>query len=252
MTKENVIEKLKKIKAMADGAAAIGSEEEAQAFAEKLQKMLFEHKLEMTDLEFEQFEKEQPVTTHRINYEQYPEIRLRSTRVEWIEKLASIVARAHFCRILVHPKSSRITLVGRKNDVEICEYMLITLQRAVEKISKTAVYQYMLECKRERMPLEHGFRETFILAFIDRLMKRFDEERRVFTSDCTALVRVNNSEVAVAAFMKSMRTKSASRLSNHVTWNSEGHRRGQAAADAVNLRANVMKAGNIGPNKLIA
>jgi hypothetical protein len=252
MTKENVIEKLKKIKAMADGAAAIGSEEEAQAFAEKLQKMLFEHKLEMTDLEFEQFEKEQPVTTHRINYEQYPEIRLRGTRVEWIETLASIVARAHFCRILVHPHSSRITLVGRKDDVEVCEYMLITLQRAVEKISKTAVYQYMLECKRTRIPMEHGFRETFILSFIDRLMKRFDEERRVRTSDCMALVRVNNADAAVAAYMKGIRTKSASRLSNRVTWNSEGHRRGREAADAVNLRANAVKAGNIGPNKLIA
>ena len=52
---------------MAEGAKAIGSEAEAQAFAEMLQKLLMDHKLEMTDLEFEEMEKEQPVERHMID-----------------------------------------------------------------------------------------------------------------------------------------------------------------------------------------
>jgi hypothetical protein len=253
MTQEAILEKLAKIKRMADSAAAIGSEAEAEAFAAMLQKMLINHKLEMSDLEFEKMEKEQPVEKHYINYDQYPDIKLRRTRVLWIEQMASIVARAHFCRILIHPGSSRITLVGRKEDFVVAEYMIITLQRIIEHISDKAAYHYRLECHRlyGNGNAAKGFRESFTLAFIRRLAERYELEKNAMTETSTALVRVNKAEEAVVAFMKAKFSKGKASALSHTlsSFNSEGYKRGTDAANAINLRTNALNTSG-GPKKL--
>ena len=61
MTQEKILEKLGKIKAMADSAKEIGNEAEAQAFAAMLQNLLLKHKLDMTDVQYGVHLQEEPV-----------------------------------------------------------------------------------------------------------------------------------------------------------------------------------------------
>jgi hypothetical protein len=234
MTQDKILDKLGKIKRMAEGAKAIGSEAEAQAFAEMLQKLLIDHKLEMTDLEFDQFEKEQPVEIHYIDYTKHKDIKIRRTRVPWIEILGSIVAKAHFCRILIYGNTSMLSLVGRKEDVAVAEYTFITLQRTLEHISDKQAYYYRLECARNGQRAGHGFRESFIAAFLQRLQQRLDERLKVATSECTALVRVEKSLTAVNEFMDK-NFKAAKALSRQLIYHAEGVKRGVEAANKVNL-----------------
>lgn len=248
MTQEKLLEKLRKIKAMADGAKAIGSEAEAEAFADLLQKMLLDHKLEMTDIEFEQMEKEEPVTRRPIRYPE--DLKDKRSRVAWRETLTSVVARAHFCRILVHPGSSRCTLVGRPDDIEVAEYMVVTLMSFVRSFSKKEEARYKREVGSERA---RGFRDSWLNAFINRLSTRYEEERRARTSSpnqSTALVRINRSEIAVQDYMKQFRKVGHVSINNG-PYHAEGAARGRAAADAVNLRANAMKdGGRTGPKMI--
>jgi len=237
MTDSKLIDKLTKIKNMAEGAKAIGSEQEAQAFAELLQKMLLDHKLHMSDIEFAAMERDQPVTKHFIDYDKYPGIKVKLKRVLWIEKLAGIVAEAHFCRILVYPNSSVITLVGRPDDCAVAEFMFMTLQRAAARMSKTAAYQYLLKCKREGVPVGHGFRDSWLEAFVVRLAQRYLEELKGRSSDDQALMRIKKSQDAVDEFMNQFKRK-ASSLSASRKFNPEGVRQGRDAANKIHLKAN--------------
>jgi len=267
MAPEQLLDKLAKLKRHADSAKAIGSLAEAETFAAKFQQLLLQHKLEATDIELEQQERAEPVGHHRIDYSKYPDVKVRNARVQWIERLASIVARAHFCRILIHHGSSRITLVGRKSDAAVAEYMLVTLQRAAERLADAAYAEFTVECVKEcavcgrdkgshfhaghqfvpNWARARGYRGAFIQSFIIRLHERFQAERRAAeTSTSTALVRLNTADQAVETFMAKGKYEKASALSRPVSSNQEGHRDGRAAADRVNIKANAVgtSAGN--------
>jgi hypothetical protein len=237
MTKERILDKLQKIKAHQESAEEIGNEAEAQAFAEMLQKLLFTHRLEMSDLDFEKMEKEEPIEKHAIRYPE--DLKHKKSRVIWRERLTSMAARAHFCRILVHRGSSQCTLVGRKSDIEIAEYMVVTLMSAARRLSKSADAKYRRETG---LGAASGFRDSWLAAFIGRLEQRFDELRREHeTTSSVALVRVNKSEAAVLGFMKQF--GKANSIGQLNASNSEGWHRGTAAANAINLKANAMKDG---------
>ncbi len=264
---QKIIDKLRKLKAMAEGAEKIGSEAEAQAFAAMFQKLLTDNMLEMTDIEFERFEQEQPVGEHYINYSKYPHVKVRSRRTRWVEKLADIVARAHFCRFIVYSGTSRITLVGRKQDTQVAEYMFVTLQRTAEQLADKEYARFSIECvkqcvvcgsKRETHKLFNhefepnwarcrGYRPAFLDAFISRLAQRYEEERRARQGNITAMVRINHSLVKVKEFLnrKDGRKKlyhNAGSLTRFRSSNLEGSRDGHRAANDINLRANAVSA----------
>lgn len=250
---EKILDKLQKIKIHAESAQKIGSVEEAETFSRMLQQLLLKHKLEMTDLEFTKEEKAEPVDRYLVNWR---DVRVRQARIDWIERLAGIVARAHFCRILIHPKSSRITLVGRKTDAEVAEFMIVTLVRAAEGLAESERGVYKREFI-QRYPTyqegngewvrigREGFRRSFLQSFTLRLHKRFQEERASQEgSTSTALARFNRAEAAVEDFMKQF-TGKAGILKRTTSWNAAGWERGKQAADAVSLKANAVKGGGV-------
>jgi len=242
---EKILEKLAKIKAHQESAAKIGSEAEAQAFAEMLQKLLLKHKLAMSDIDFERHEKDEPIEEIYVNWQ---DVQVRKVRVAWIEQLASLIARAHFCRILVVPKSSHIVLVGRISDVKVAEYMLVVLTRTIEKLSKAAYYEFWFANHKgsgHGSPEAKGFKGSWITAFIMRLAQRFNEERKATeTSSSTALVRLNTADAAVADYMKGRFKKAAAIVrGSRGDHNAEGYRRGYAAANAINLSGKAVSQG---------
>lgn len=249
---EKVITKAAKLKAHMESAKKIGSLQEAEAFASMLQRMLAQHKLEMTDLEYVKMTDADPVSTHRIDYTKHKDVKLRKQRIQWIEDLASCVARAFLCRILVHDKSSRITLVGRKADCEMAEYMFVTMQRLVERISHNEWWKahrekvkrgYTNEEAREELS---GFRPAFIQSFVRRISERYDEERAKMRNEnagSTALVRLDMKPVD--DFVAEKFTTTAKTLSTKIATHSEGWHRGRKVANDLNLTPNAMKTGTV-------
>lgn len=254
MVAEKLLDKLAKLRRHADSAKEIGNEAEAQAFADMFQRLVVEHKVNVSDIEFEQQEADEPVGRHHINYAQHG-IPLKRKRIDWVESLAGVVAQAHFCRILVTLGSSRITLVGRKSDCEVAEYVLVTLQRAAEKMAKKAYYKYWFElfevcrkcggqksthngdyCGFESSTYKAaGFKASWLEAFVVRLAQRYREAKQGYTGDSVALVRVNKAENAVVQWMEENTKGHAKGLSRNGRWNSEGSKQGRAAADALDL-----------------
>lgn len=230
---EKIIEKLAKIRRHEESARKIGSLEEAEAFASMLQRLLTQYKLAMSDVEFEQHEREEPIDEHPVDWQ---DVKVRQTRVAWIERLASIVGRAHFCRLLVHPRSSRITLLGREGDAKVAEYLLVVLVRTLERLSHDAAY------RGDKSERGYGYRQAYIDGFVKRLGERFEEERRAAqATSSTALIRLTDSMTKVNNYVS--RYPAAGRVGGRPSQNFAGYQDGRDAADRVQLRANAMERG---------
>jgi hypothetical protein len=260
-TKDKLLEKLAKLKAHAESAQALGSEAEAQAFADMLQQMLLRHKLEMSDVELVDLEKEDPIDRHPVNFSAQGLPR-KKVRQAWSQHLAETIAWAHFCRILVYNRSNRVTFVGRKQDCEVAEYMFVTLYKATERIADAAYAKFSTECVRQcaycqedkasctgryhefepNWARARGFRPAFVEAFVWRLARRFyDLRKQAEASSSTALVRLNTADQAVVKWMEDNKIKKSEDLGGNQRENWDGYRQGQAAADEVSLRANAMQ-----------
>lgn len=242
---DKLLNKLAGLKRMAEGAAAIGSEAEAQAFAEMLQKLLLDHDLEMSDLEFAEMAKEK-IEDSYLNFSQHG-IKAKKTRTAWMEKLSAIICRSNFCRIIVQPKSSNIWIVGRREHRAVAEFMVVTLTRAVIDISKKEYAKFYYECIRQDGHPERarGFKDAFTTGFLYRLFQRL-EERKNAASDANAiaLMRLNREDAAVEQEMQRRRelnkddpsaTFKKKALKVAEPENLEGLKRGVKAADGIDL-----------------
>jgi hypothetical protein len=278
---KELLEKIAKLKAHAESAKTIGSEAEAEAFAAKVNAMLLEHKLSMTDVEMVDLEAD-PIDIHLVNLRGYPDIKRVRRRVEWQENLAAVIADAHFCRIMVYPSTNYISFVGRKSDAEIAEYMWVTMVRAAQKLAFDGYARFttdaVKECRwcklQKKQHRQHGdnyycigtrsmtifepnwakargYKESFLQAFITRLFYRFREERQKAAGSETAMVRLGNIMQKVAQFVENQKTGKAGALGGKNTFNAHGQRDGKAAADRIGLQTNALESANIARPKVL-
>lgn len=260
---EKIIEKLGKIKNHMESAQAIGNEAEAQAFASMLQNLLMKHKLEMTDIQYSQEMQREPVEEfpfgggvsynekHKRVVTAYPDVEVKSRRCDWMENLAGIIARAHSCATMCQPGSNRVWFVGHKSNVQIVDYLFVTMYRASLKISWKEYCTYYYKCQDEGdVTRARGFRDSFINGFVSRLAQRFEEEKRKMTAQWgEGLVRVNKEALAVRQYLDTKKGKKAQGIGGSTKFHRAGWERGRAVADGLNLNANAVKQGQ--PNKQI-
>lgn len=249
MTSDRVLDKIRKIKAHMESASKIGNDKEAEAFAAMMQRMMLQHNIAMTDIEVEQMEADEPITEHWFNPEG-KDGKSKRTRSYWMEDLAKIVAKAHFCDIAVNEKWNHIMLIGRKSNIEVAEFMVVTLSRLIHKMALNAWWRewtrrggkQSYERNREVREELKGFRPAYVKSFTQRLAERYAEERRKATqgpeATTTALVRVNRAEAATRAYMHdkfkdSEPAKQITRFKDTV--HGAGWRQGREAADAIDL-----------------
>lgn len=250
MSTERTLDKIRKLKAHMESAKKIGSDKEAEAFAAMMQRLMLEHNISMTDLDVEKMEADEPVGTFTINPDG-PGAKAKRARSYWIEDLATIIARAHFCRVLIYESSSLLCLVGRRSNVEVAEFMIVTMARLIHKM---ALREWWKEWRRRGGDESYernravrqellGFRVSYVKSFTQRLAERYYEERQRATQGdgkSTALVRVNRAEAAVTAFFNEnySNAKAAKAVTKYKdTTHAAGWRAGREAADQIDLRA---------------
>jgi hypothetical protein len=245
---EKIIDKLKKLHNMAEGAAAVGNEAEAQAFAEAFQRMLNQHKLSMSDIDWNNLAKEEPVAEHHIDFTKYPDFETKRSTIQWESILAAIIAEAHYCQIIRYIGTNRFLLVGRKSDAEVAEYTIMTLLRAADKIAVREYGAYYRKCQAAGdVTRARGFKDAFLLGFINRIKERYDLARNG-DGTSTALVRIAREKKAVEDFMQAKREAgNLKSLQSRKRWsfNEAGRRRGREVADGMDLDGKAMHGGRV-------
>lgn len=263
MADQKLLEKLNKLRAHAESAKEIGNEAEALAFATMLQNLLAKHQLDMTDLEYERKVIEEPVGQFMAGggftfgnngkkvYKNYPTLEVQSRRIHWQEELASVIARAHSCRIMVSSGTAVVWFVGRPSTVKAVDYLYLWMVDNAEKLAHKAYMQMRRQMRKEggddkdlvaRLLEEtHGFKASFLQGFIQRLAQRLYEEKRSWENahnTGVALMRINKEEQDVKDYVESLNSGVAKGIRGQATkGNMLGYQQGKATADQLDIHA---------------
>lgn len=243
--KEKVLDRVIKMMRSSQSEAQLGNTEAAEAFAAAVNRMLLEHELSMTDVEYARSADNDPVVEIMVDLAGH-NIKRTRTRSAWQESLAAIVANAHMCRFLVQAGSNRIWFVGTKAHAEVAEYVFGTLVPVVAKLSLNAYDRFWVQCKAEdgHAGRAKGYREAWLAAFLQRIRERFEEARATVVAEggSTALIRLNQSLVKANDYMAAKFNKPANKvagLAGLSASNRDGARDGRAAADRIALNKGV-------------
>lgn len=252
---DKVLDKLAKLKAHAESAEKIGNAAEAEAFAGMINRMLLQHELSIEDIPMKA--EDDPILEHLVDPRKHG-LKFSKSRQGWQETLAGIVARAHLCRIVVHPGTNYITLVGTKTHAAFAEHAYGVLAGAADRMSIKARDEYW-RLHRDEPDFKSGnYRAAWLTGFITRIRERFDEAKRAEVSsanriaqtagvECTALIRLSGALARVDAFIASKNEAKeyggkASRVKLGMGI-SKGFADGRKAADAMNLGQKAVQGG---------
>lgn len=230
---EALINKIRKLIAHEESARKIGSLEEAATFAEKINSLLIEHKLSMSEVEAAEQAETQRVG-QETHYTTADRIEFRSRVDRWYVTLFSVVAKAHFCESISITGYNMISLIGREEDRAVAVAMFRFLLGAM----KRAASQERLALKTKRRSLRN-FRSSFYRGFIGIVHWRYAELRRNKTEGAALVLSRSDDEVQSAAskFHPNRENRAPRKLKNRVN---------RAARDlGVNHGAAVSLAGNV-------
>lgn len=249
--RDKLLDRIRKLHAKAESARALGNDAEALAFAAGVQKMLAKYKLNMSELEMQTLDRVEPIGQSTVAGEG------KSKRVGWAELLASVVARAHYCRILVLPNSDSLVLVGRPTDRQVAEFVFTTLRRTADENSDRDARAFRRKQRAtagSTTGAARDFRAAWLDAFVARISERYEAEREQLRVEAakagTSLVRLDNALAQVNAHMQAMGTRRVKVAGVRASANSAGRALGRAAGNAANIRGTGLGAGGRAPKQL--
>ncbi len=186
-----IMSKIKKLKAMYEGAKKIGSEGEAQAAAALLNKLLLQYNLSMDELDLSDKPKD-PIGHEVISGYEY-----KSIGGEWENRLTNVLCRHNLCQSYVYGSSyKRLLIVGTKENLELVKWMLAMLKERYVAFSKVAykAYKESYDYRYTRYSKDR-FQRSYLLGCAEGLDAKLNEERErekkedvKFATQVTALV----------------------------------------------------------------
>lgn len=203
MTTDKILDKLAKLKAAREGEAALGNQAAADAFAQMINSLLLKYELSEADVPLAP--DADPIVERLVDLKANG-IGATRVRVGWQECLASIVARAHLCTLLVHPGSNFVTFVGTKGHAAVAEYAYVVLVRSADAMSRRARDDYWREHRRDSDFESGNFRAAWLRGFIGRIAERFAEQREREVQEAasgvgTALMRLDQALVRAKGYV---------------------------------------------------
>lgn len=240
-----IIEKLRKLIAHEKSARSIGNLQEAEAFAAKIQQLLDDHKLSMSEVEFEAREESEPIAWQIFDPTAEGFNCAREHKIIWQIRLAQAISECNTCEVVVS-NGSRLYFVGRTSDREICRtffsYLLdlayhlsgLTMQHDREReAAKCIVYG------GEFRSWMRDYRRSWFLGFAQAICARLYDSHKTRMAEAastSAMVHISKDRALIK--------KSVDERSQPVkTWSRSGHNKdayekGRATGAAVNLSPN--------------
>lgn len=260
--RQRILVKLAKLKQVQEGEAAIGNTEAAETFAATMNRLMMEYELSSQDIAaVGQASVDEPIIELRADYDANG-LRSKNKRSAWMESLASIVARANMCKILVAKGSNVVWFVGTKSHAQTAEYTFITLARAAIKMARAEELRFRYQVKKEdgNTRRAYGFTTSWLNGFIRRVDERLYSTRQEVVKAhaqetgmdvSQALVCLNTPARRVEEYLNGrFRNRGgASSLRGRAAHNAAGREAGRAAADRISLNKGVgagMRSGSAG------
>lgn len=192
-----VLQKLKKLQKLYDGAKAINSEAEAQNAAAKIQNLLTQYNLSMSDVYNTEDEdtSKNAVTEDHVGDEWF-----RKIGGAWDSALLYNICKYNFCYVLISSfHRSRINrngrlvcelrkqyrIIGRPENIAVCKWLFDVLVRNFVRLSKERYAEYMADDSQAMMRLFTGekrmsldrFQRSYLFGVAKGVGEKLHEER---------------------------------------------------------------------------
>lgn len=238
---DELLDKLNKLKNLADGAAALGEsgKEEAANAAAKFQALLLKYNLD-----------EASVLEHGIKRKAQMLESTIETEEEWVCRLIIGVAKHCMCQNLYDRRRKLYMILGEKVNVAVCEYMI---EQLYNRILSAFELSWFKDKKTMRVQ-EHIYKEGFLYGCVDAIVERlYREEAKAVEADKTMALMVVNKMALATRFMMdkypNVRTVGyASGLDSNSATTAAAYLKGQAAGK--NMEINKGLAGRQNQRKL--
>jgi len=213
---DKIMSKIKKLKAMYEGAKKIGSEAEAATAAALLNKLLLQYNLSMDEIDMS----ERPVDP--VGHEVISGFEYKSIGGEWENRLTNVLCKHNLCHSYVYGSSyKRLLIVGRRENMELVKWMLAMLKERYVAFSKTAykAYKESPEYAYTRYSKDR-FQRSYLLGCAEGLDEKLTAERErekkqdeKFAAQVNALVV--QSDGALKAYVAEQFGKTGHRTGGH-------------------------------------
>lgn len=249
-----IVEKIAKLKQQSVAGVNGVMEDEALAFAAMMSRLMsehaiLEHEIRSATSSEEVDEKLVRMYTNGLVPRGGKRWEPSKTRVEWMERLARVVATAHFCRNVVTPGSARQMFVGREGDAEMAKTVFMYLAELAANFADKAYHRAYAAHKRGEAGWLPGYHRSFLIGFCERLGQRYDQEvermKAEWAKHGTALVRLNDGLVKVNEFIKDK--TNGFRKAGSVgggDFNPDAAEEGREAADRLKLKGEAAELGS--------
>lgn len=233
MERESLIGRIRKLQALNEGRGA--TPEEAASAAAKVQALLFEHNLSLSDVDTGEMEQAEPYGN--TDYD----LGANRNTVQWKRTLLYGIAKANFCTAVMHPGTTKMTLIGKKSNIEVVIYLYLFLSREVERLAKDAA--------RTVLSGKAVYQTSFCRGATNTIYHRLKAERQQAQTTAThasnakgtsnALVLRNAETDLQAAILKIYGAPLRSTSTRSSIGSHEGYQSGQAAGRTISINRGV-------------
>lgn len=170
---EKIIDKIRKLQALKDGAEKVGSIEEAANAAEKVQRLLLKHNLSMADLGRYTVEVNTPQMT---TVSAMGEFNWQKREGMWLFTLASVVGDFYLCKIVLSQGVNDVMIryIGREDNT-------LTAIAAMKNLVSQIKYLEKIAYKKVSFEKRGSFRRAFYQGAViglNQAIRVIQEERK--------------------------------------------------------------------------
>lgn len=216
---DNILAKIKKLQALATNNSNVA---EAAAAAAKAQALMFEHNITAAEVDTAVA----PETYEKIEHT----LDANRNTIGWKASLLYVIARNNFCRAVGHGGTTRMSLVGKRSNVEGVLYLYAICEREIERLATAETKAQLVD----KAVFKRSFCRGAVATIGERLKaQRQANETQANTAQTTALV-LRNVELEVATQLKKFFPRLTQRRSS-ARVHGDGYARGQAAGRTIGL-----------------
>lgn len=170
---DNILSKLRKLKALYEGAKEINSEGEANAAAAAIQRLLTQYNLSVDEIGTDEQKKEDVVVDEKTSGFTY-----KSIGGEWEQRLVYVICKWNFCRCFVYGKSYRtLLLVGKKENLETVKWLREMLSERFVSFSKKRFKEYQKTREYASKPISMDkYQRSYLMGCAAGLDAKLKEE----------------------------------------------------------------------------
>lgn len=228
----SILDKLRKLANLKEGAEAVGSYEEAANAAAKFQDLLLKHNLTEKQVMDHGIEKKARMLEKHFDCMEYN----IGNSTGWVERLVSAVAHSCLCRVvrLGHTKATK-SILGEEHNVLAAVYMT---EQLISKISIASSVSWRLYKGAEK---KGAFIRGFLLGAVNAICERLHKQEEEIAKPNTemGLMVIDKRALATRFMMDKYQNLRSARPSSISSSSSDGYGRGVAAGRAMDINKGV-------------